>query len=89
MPENALVAVLGSSIKYDYLDSSKTDKQSFTDSNYNIFHNSTSLKKTAQHFCLSSRSIGEWSLSGINTRGVHEKTAISSGSNGFVPFGDI
>ncbi len=37
-------------------------------------------------FQLSSRPRRNWSISGLNIRGEHEKTALSDGSIGFVPF---
>ena len=43
---------------------------------------------TRSAFRPSSRPMRNWSISGLNIRGEHEKTALSDGSIGFVPFGD-
>lgn len=43
---------------------------------------------TWSSFQVSSRFKRNRSLSELNIRGEHEKTALSDGSNGFVPFGD-
>ena len=43
---------------------------------------------TRSAFRLSSLPRRNWSISGLNIRGKHEKTALSDGSIGFVPFGN-
>ena len=43
---------------------------------------------TRSAFRLSSLPRRNWSISGLNIRGEHEKTALSDGSIGFVPFGN-
>ena len=42
---------------------------------------------TRSTFRLSSRPRRNWSISGLDIRGENEKTALSDGSIGFVPFG--
>ena len=43
---------------------------------------------TRSAFRLSSLPRRNWSISGLNIRGEHEKTALSDGSIGFVPISD-